>query len=143
MPGKDGTGPTGTGPMTGRALGLCTDTEETKRGFFRGRGGLGLGLGRGHGFGRRFAARQASPEDQKHGFKNKKPSCKTVSRRLTNNWKIFKLSEITGAISSYLWILTEVIHHGKAKKNGGKSVLCLITTGLAHLIHPLMQVMST
>ncbi len=34
MPGKDGTGPTGTGPMTGRALGLCTDTEETKRGSF-------------------------------------------------------------------------------------------------------------
>ncbi len=143
MPGKDGTGPTGTGPMTGRALGLCTDTEETKRGFFRGRGGLGLGLGRGHGFGRRFAARQASPEDQKHGFKNKKPSCKTVSRRLTNNWKIFKLSEITGAISSYLWIFNGGDTPWQGQKNGGKSVLCLITTGLAHLIHPLMQVMST
>lgn len=62
MPGKDGTGPTGAGPMTGRALGLCTDTDESKRGFFRGRG---LGLGRGRGFGRRFATGQASPEKQK------------------------------------------------------------------------------
>ena len=71
MPGKDGTGPTGTGPMTGRAWGLCTDTEETKRGFFRGRG-LGLGLGRGRGFGRRFATGQASPEKQKSLLQDQK-----------------------------------------------------------------------
>ena len=69
MPGKDGTGPTGTGPMTGRALGLCTDTDESKRGFFRGRG---LGLGRGRGFGRRFATGQASPEKQKSLLQDQK-----------------------------------------------------------------------
>ncbi len=69
MPGKDGTGPTGTGPMTGRALGLCTDTEESKRGFFRGRG---LGFGRGRGFGRRFAIGQASPEKQKSLLQDQK-----------------------------------------------------------------------
>ena len=69
MPGKDGTGPTGNGPMTGRALGLCTDTEESKRGFFRGRG---LGLGRGRGFGRRFATGQASPEKQKSLLQDQK-----------------------------------------------------------------------
>ena len=69
MPGKDGTGPTGAGPMTGRALGLCTDTEESKRGFFRGRG---LGLGRGRGFGRRFAIGQASPEKQKSWLQEQK-----------------------------------------------------------------------
>ena len=85
MPGKDGTGPTGAGPMTGRALGLCTDTEETKRGFFRGRG-LGLGLGRGRGFGRRFAARQASPENQKTWLQEQKAvlqdRLKTIDKQL-------------------------------------------------------------
>ena len=39
MPGQDGTGPQGQGPMTGRGLGPC-----------------GRGLGRGRGFGRRFLA---------------------------------------------------------------------------------------
>lgn len=44
MPGMDGTGPVGAGPMTGRGLGACT-----------GRGaGWGYGLGRGRGFGRGF-----------------------------------------------------------------------------------------
>ena len=53
MPGGDGTGPMGMGPMTGRGRGLC-------RGFFRGFGrglgrrqGLGLRRGWGHGRGRR------------------------------------------------------------------------------------------
>ncbi|OQA04746.1 MAG: hypothetical protein BWY68_00150 [bacterium ADurb.Bin400] len=42
MPGLDGTGPLGYGPMTGRGLGLC-------------RGGAGCGLRRAAGFGfRRF-----------------------------------------------------------------------------------------
>ena len=40
MPGFDGTGPSGEGPMTGRGLGYC-------RGFFR----------RGRGFGRGFRMR--------------------------------------------------------------------------------------
>ena len=45
MPGGDGTGPLGQGPMTGRARGYCAGFPEP--GFWRGRG-----IGR--GFNRRF-----------------------------------------------------------------------------------------
>jgi len=52
MPGMDGRGPAGEGPMTGRGLGRCTkDGEGT------GRFGRGLGRGRGRrirGFGQRI-----------------------------------------------------------------------------------------
>ncbi|MBW2970111.1 DUF5320 domain-containing protein [Candidatus Woesearchaeota archaeon] len=45
MPGFDGTGPRGMGPMTGRGMGPCA----------RGSGmGFGRGFGRGMGFGRRM-----------------------------------------------------------------------------------------
>ncbi len=47
MPGRDGTGPMGRGPMTGRGLGRCG------AGLGRGRG---LGLGRRNGFGFGFAS---------------------------------------------------------------------------------------
>lgn len=58
MPGGDGTGPGGMGPMTGRAAGFCAGYEMPGyanpipgRGFWgRGRGG---GFGRGGGWGRR------------------------------------------------------------------------------------------
>ncbi|MBO8158241.1 DUF5320 domain-containing protein [Thermosyntropha sp.] len=46
MPGFDGTGPLGYGPMTGRGLGPCG--RGLRRGYF------GFGRGRGIGFGRRF-----------------------------------------------------------------------------------------
>lgn len=56
MPGLNGTGPTGAGPMTGRQLGRCTGNVED----FPGRGyrnfrygfrrGFGRGAGRGFGF---------------------------------------------------------------------------------------------
>ena len=51
MPGKDGTGPMGFGPMTGRAAGLCADIRMP--GFVNsmpGRG-FGFGFGGGQGFG--------------------------------------------------------------------------------------------
>ncbi len=50
MPRRDGTGPLGFGPMTGRGLGVCTGVNAPiyGRGFGR---GLGLGFGRGFGFG--------------------------------------------------------------------------------------------
>ena len=62
MPGGDGTGPGGMGPMTGRAAGFCAGysvpgyaTPVGGRGmgmgFGRGRGG-GFGRGRGFGWGR-------------------------------------------------------------------------------------------
>ncbi|GAH15858.1 unnamed protein product, partial [marine sediment metagenome] len=61
MPGGDGTGPGGLGPMTGRALGYCAGYSApgfsigpgmgmaSGRGFGRGRGywGYGRGMGRG------------------------------------------------------------------------------------------------
>ena len=49
MPGRDGTGPMGGGPMTGRGMGYCTGAAQGAgygRGFGAGRG-LGMGFGRG------------------------------------------------------------------------------------------------
>ncbi len=50
MPRGDRTGPIGSGPMTGRALGYCA--EFTDPGFMS--PGAGYGFGRGGGFGRYF-----------------------------------------------------------------------------------------
>lgn len=47
MPGRDGTGPAGGGPMTGRGLGRCGSAGETVSGT-----GLGMGFGRRGGRGR-------------------------------------------------------------------------------------------
>lgn len=47
MPGRDGTGPMGQGPATGRGLGFCTGASNAAYGC-----GLGLGCGRRAGFGR-------------------------------------------------------------------------------------------
>ena len=56
MPGGDGTGPGGMGPMTGRAAGFCAGYSVP--GYANpvgGRGmGMGWGRGRGGGFGRGF-----------------------------------------------------------------------------------------
>jgi len=51
MPNKDGTGPLGRGPLTGRGLGDCCPREQSGigRGFRQGRG-----FNRGRGFGRGF-----------------------------------------------------------------------------------------
>ncbi|MHA1291908.1 MAG: DUF5320 domain-containing protein [Promethearchaeota archaeon] len=74
MPGGDGTGPVGQGPMTGRALGYCAGYSTpgyTKglrggmgRGWWRGRGfGFGRGIGWGRGFyrGRNFRGTLYNP----------------------------------------------------------------------------------
>ncbi|NLY90837.1 MAG: DUF5320 domain-containing protein [Firmicutes bacterium] len=47
MPGRDGTGPLGAGPLTGGGFGWCADAR-----------GLGYGAGCGVGFGRGFACRR-------------------------------------------------------------------------------------
>ncbi|MCG2726139.1 MAG: DUF5320 domain-containing protein [Elusimicrobia bacterium] len=59
MPGRNGTGPDGKGPKTGRGMGNCgtnetDDVRNTNRqGLGRGRGmGMGLGRGPGKGMGR-------------------------------------------------------------------------------------------
>ena len=62
MPGGDGTGPAGLGPMTGRAAGYCAgypvpgymNPISGRGGFGYGRG-WGRGRGRGRGFGRGVA----------------------------------------------------------------------------------------
>jgi len=56
MPYRDGTGPEGKGPRTGRGLGNCNDNgvkaqENAPRGFFGLGRGRGQGAGRGRGFG--------------------------------------------------------------------------------------------
>ena len=50
MPRGDGTGPTGMGPMTGRAAGYCAGNPVP--GFVNAPGGRGFGVGRGFGGGR-------------------------------------------------------------------------------------------
>jgi len=45
MPNKDGTGPEGKGPLTGRGLGNCKGTRTCPRGS-RSRSGQGKGRGR-------------------------------------------------------------------------------------------------
>ena len=62
MPGRNKTGPEGTGPLTGRRMGICTGAESNNydfqpglgRGFKRGFAGGGRGFsgsGRGMGYG--------------------------------------------------------------------------------------------
>ena len=47
MPGFDGTGPRGMGPMTGGGRGFCAYPGGARRPFFGGSGGFGRGGGRG------------------------------------------------------------------------------------------------
>lgn len=48
MPRGDGTGPAGTGPMTGRGAGFCAGFRVP--GFLNSSPGRGLGFGRGRGY---------------------------------------------------------------------------------------------
>ena len=57
MPGVDGHGPRGLGPMTGRGMGQCA-IVASRFGFGMGRG-LGRGMGRGRGMGWRRPGVQA------------------------------------------------------------------------------------
>ena len=66
MPGLDGTGPMGAGPMTGGGWGRCNPSGRSyaTSGFGGGRGfrgGFGPGFGRGRGYGRGFGSRGAYP----------------------------------------------------------------------------------
>lgn len=75
MPGRDGTGPMGAGPMTGRGFGFCTGANAMKYGAGLGRGlGMGLACRRGFGrwFGRGFAIDEAAPKTQKELLQNQK-----------------------------------------------------------------------
>lgn len=69
MPGRDGTGPMGSGAMTGRGPGLCSGANNVKHGA-----GAGLGLGCKHGFGRR-----------QHGSNNADQSSSATQKELLQN----------------------------------------------------------
>ena len=56
MPGGDGTGPAGMGPMTGRAAGFCAGYPMP--GYMNPVMGRGFGFGRGRGLGRGFRGGQ-------------------------------------------------------------------------------------
>ncbi len=60
MPGGNGTGPMGAGPMTGRSMGYCAGFDRPRFANFGG-GGRGMRMGRGGGFGfrNRFFANEA------------------------------------------------------------------------------------
>ena len=58
MPGFDGTGPAGMGPMTGGGRGYCNPGAGGNWGYGR---GFGRGMGMGRGFGRGFGFRGSSP----------------------------------------------------------------------------------
>ncbi len=60
MPGFDGTGPGGMGPMTGGGRGFCNPAGAGGSLFGRGLG-RGFGRGRGFGFGRGFGWRAGGP----------------------------------------------------------------------------------
>ncbi len=66
MPGRDGTGPMGIGPLTGRGMGFCRVSRPIGR--------LGLGLGFRRGFGNNFYAgtsnRKQALEEQKEILKD-------------------------------------------------------------------------
>lgn len=55
MPRRDGSGPVGQGPLTGRGLGNCTGVQNTAYGYGRGLG-MRQGAGCGRGFGRFYTA---------------------------------------------------------------------------------------
>ena len=96
MPGGDRTGPTGNGPMTGRAAGYCTgygdaDFDKSGFGFFgpgRMFGGRGGSMGRGGFRNRRrnfyqdpvfFGRRQTlSPEQETEGLKSRAKTLKAT-----------------------------------------------------------------
>jgi hypothetical protein len=65
MPGLNGTGPQGQGPLTGRGMGYCQGAAGAGAGAGFGRGmGRGMGFGRGRGFRNRVMAPPAVADDR-------------------------------------------------------------------------------
>lgn len=66
---RDGTGPMGQGPMTGRGMGPCAETRNDGAGLRRGRG-RGMGMGRG------FSPNQNTSKTQKELLQDQKDALK-------------------------------------------------------------------
>ena len=85
MPGGNGTGPQGRGPLTGRGMGNCSGSNASNSasygrgfGFGAGRGGgrgggrgFGRGFNRGFGWGYQYPV-QITPEEQARNLENEK-----------------------------------------------------------------------
>lgn len=93
MPGRDRTGPQGTGPMTGKRLGFCAGNEAPGYGFG---GGFGRGARRG-GFGRGFGFRGGNPPasqaDEKAFIESEMEALKNQLSFLEQKLKKFKDKE--------------------------------------------------
>ena len=98
MPRNDKTGPDGSGPLTGRRMGVCVGNEDSytgNRGWFgRGSGGRGFGGGRNRGSGRGFGIRArsvvASQSDEKmlkSEIDTLKEQISTLEKRLSDQSK--------------------------------------------------------
>ena len=84
MPGRDGTGPRGQGPMTGGGFGPCAGN----RAFGVNVGRVGLGRRQGAGYGFRARVDYAAPESEKESLRLQKEllenRLKQVESRLDN-----------------------------------------------------------
>ncbi len=92
MPGGDGTGPDGVGPMTGRRMGRCRDndpSEGTAQNYGYGRGGgrrfgYGFGWRTGFGFGRRTGYNTASGTPGRYGETDVEREIEVLKDRLSH-----------------------------------------------------------
>ncbi|MCF7956451.1 MAG: DUF5320 domain-containing protein [Phycisphaerae bacterium] len=94
MPGGNGTGPAGAGPMTGRGMGICAGfklpgyaNNGSGRGLGMGRGGR---MGRGRGFGQGFGwagAANSNPAPQNLNADQELESLKTQANYIENSLK--------------------------------------------------------
>ncbi|MEA3334941.1 MAG: DUF5320 domain-containing protein [Chloroflexota bacterium] len=103
MPFRDRTGPEGKGPMNGRRLGYCAETDVPEniipegRGFGRG-GGAGRGFGRGRGGrrrGRGFFATPATtlPEQEVNMLKSQAQSLRDALQRVNDRLDTLKAQD--------------------------------------------------
>ena len=77
MPGFDGTGPYGEGPLTGRGLGPCGRGLGFRRGF-----GRGMGFGRGLAFGPRVITEAEEKQILQDELKALQEETKEIEKRL-------------------------------------------------------------
>ncbi|MFH2104310.1 MAG: DUF5320 domain-containing protein [Chloroflexota bacterium] len=82
MPDRNGTGPAGQGPRSGRGAGNCDDQGGTDR-F----GGRGTGMGRGRGFGRGLGF---APNQDRSWLKNQVEALQSALQSITERLDAMK-----------------------------------------------------
>ena len=83
MPRGDRTGPSGSGPMTGRRMGNCAENENVNAGFGRGFFGRAWKRGQGSGYGRGFGFFQRSDDFDLNDENSISTEIKTMKSRLS------------------------------------------------------------